>query len=1477
MYDNDNQVPQHPWILDPMRFCVQVERGHPGGSSVSGQFFEESTLTGSHTWIGKCGAYALLPTADLNRRLPRYREELLEILGVKMYSLLGIDTPETGLCPQPVQDSVRDMFSDYRLGSKCFLHVFSRFVEGFHEYGQDFTAQYRTQAAAGVSFFSVKTQEGPIPLRGFGAVLAAADFLHDTDCIGNSGANIGWVLRYDEHQKPYAHTIKIDPGAAFNFLPGSMLHNADETGNRQTLSGHDAAARDLWIGPNAGRLHYEDLMLDDQHEFVEKARFIITITPQALRAIAELACMPEGLTPQIVNALITGLTSRQHRLIAAFAPEVHAEIAIQAAQQRAQRVQLQGEASSKVPLHLQRAQAAALKLKELGTGKCWLFQLPPPLSYFVSREEPLLQITLALQQSKEGLVCQGIYGLGGMGKTQLALHYAYSQQDFYQRILWIYAEIGIDDQTRELGRALCGIEDDVPLPVLMQHIYQKIANERVLIVFDNVDDPASLAAFIPPQEEVRSCHVITTHRLAEVLTVPAFHLEGFTSEEGMLCIHQCLGKQFSINIDEASQLLNAIENHPLALAQALAYISRGHCTLAEYPKHFYLHQLRSHLSMDEPTLDTVRTSLMLSLLQLREQQPQALVLLQNCFGFAAENIPMVLLADVQRTDVGSIAPLTLILSHYSLLQVNLVAHTVSIHRLLLRILGENWENVTACEAHLKRVAEVLTGRLQYDSHRQDELSFAKRITIHATHLIEMLPLSLRLEQANLSRQLGSHYQYTGEYRAFQWCLERALLLHEKHYGKDHPEVAITLYSLSNAYEALGDIEAKKQRLERALVIHERHYGKDHIETASMIGSLGNAYGALGDNVKKKALLERAIVILEHYYGKEHVEVATMLTNLGGACDALGNPAEAKKYLKRALVIQEHEYGKNDPRTAITLGNLATAYGSLGDVLGKKTLLERALLIKEHHYGKEHSAVATTLDGLGSVYISLGDNLQSKVLLERALRIKESAYGEEHPMVAYTLNLLGIVYGNSGEIMRSKELLERALHIQEGHYGKSHPEVATTLVNLGNAYGALNNSAREKTILERVLTIQESHYGKDHPIVAATLANLGCAHGALGNISRKKELLERALVIEERHYGKDHYEVAMTLSNLGDVCHLLGEGARSKMLLERALFIQEHHYGKNHSNVAKTLFHLGKVELALNHPVIALEYARRCLAIFQYIGDFALVLDANNLIMQCNLVMKYASPLEMNADFIDSSSRLNQKRKALQERYGISPGDISSPAHEKLFRCAAAEGELEILTDCHQNQGVCVDNQDTNPRNQRTALHWACVKQHAPIIEYLLKHGACFSLLDAHGKMAWEYLLNTSLLILFKNSAEALLKKYAIKTSVLSVDWGKLLRMAVVNHCLADVRYCIEVLSIDINSADDNPASRRTPLHWACLKNDPVIASYLYSQGAQVGLLDAHAKTALNYATEAGQKELVAALERLPFPVATPSPSKKASM
>ena len=102
-------------------------------------------------------------------------------------------------------------------------------------------------------------------------------------------------------------------------------------------------------------------------------------------------------------------------------------------------------------------------------------------------------------------------------------------------------------------------------------------------------------------------------------------------------------------------------------------------------------------------------------------------------------------------------------------------------------------------------------------------------------------------------------------------------------------------NLGNAYYMLGDIGKSRDVLERALSINERAYGRDHPEVAITLVNLGNACYSLGDYAKQRCLRgARALAIKERAYGRDHPEVALTLNNLGGAHNQFGDYAKARR-------------------------------------------------------------------------------------------------------------------------------------------------------------------------------------------------------------------------------------------------------------------------------------------------------------------------------------------------------------------------------------------------------------------------------------------------------------------------------------------------------------------------------------------------------------------------------------------------------
>ncbi len=263
------------------------------------------------------------------------------------------------------------------------------------------------------------------------------------------------------------------------------------------------------------------------------------------------------------------------------------------------------------------------------------------------------------------------------------------------------------------------------------------------------------------------------------------------------------------------------------------------------------------------------------------------------------------------------------------------------------------------------------------------------------------------------------------------------------------EQAGRLYnSLGYHLKEIADFDSAKENYQRAIEIGEAVYGKDHPNMAAAINNLGDVLQDLGDFDGAKENFQRAIEIDEAVYGKDHPDVARAINNLGSALQDLGDLDGAKENFQRAIEIGEAVYGKDHPSVATCVNNLGSVLKTLGDLDGAKENFQRALEIDEAVYGKDHPNVARDVNNLGDVLQDLGDLDGAKKNYQRALEIDEAVYGKDHPNVARDVNNLGLVLHAIGDLDGAKENFQRALDIFERRLGADHPSTRTVRENLG---------------------------------------------------------------------------------------------------------------------------------------------------------------------------------------------------------------------------------------------------------------------------------------------------------------------------------------------------------------------------------------------------------------------------------------------
>jgi tetratricopeptide (TPR) repeat protein len=784
----------------------------------------------------------------------------------------------------------------------------------------------------------------------------------------------------------------------------------------------------------------------------------------------------------------------------------------------------------------------------------------PRNPHFTGREELFAQLRAAFDAGEVAALTQpqAIHGLGGVGKTQLAVEYAYRYAREYDLVWFVRSESSsvLASDLAQLAMALQLPErDERDQNIVVQAVRRELSQRnRWLVIFDNAEEPNDWSPFHLPQ----TGHVLITSRNPnwsarahplDVQVLPRAQAVEFllrrtnTSFPSFPSVPlQTETREMREIKESAEQLADALGCLPLALEQAGAYIEANGKTIAEYLKMYRAHE--RDLLAHKPATDypqSVATTWQISFDAIAQQSAASVALLNLLAFFAPDAIPRELLQTeevcetlrVSWDDEFEFDKAVQPLRRYSLVRVG--NGLFDVHRLVQTMVRDQMDNAarkTFAQAALKCIDDAFP----FDSDDVRTWTDCARLLEHAratTGETERLNIAPN-ETARLMNQVGLYLQDLAELAEAKTLFERALKIDEATFGKDHPAVAIRVNNLGGVLRDLGDLPRAKECYEHVIKIFEDNLGANHSNVATAVNNLGEVLRNLGDLPRAKECFERALTIWEANLGANHPQVAIAVNNLGLVLRDLGDLPRAKECFERALAIWETNLGANHPQVAIAVNNLGLVLRDLGDLPRAKECFERALAIWETNLGANHPNVATTVNNLGLVLQDLGDLPRAKECFERALAIDEATFGKDHPKIATRVNNLGSVLHDLGDLPRAKECYERALAIGESTFGKDHPNVATDVNNLGSVLQDLGDLPRAKECYERVTKIFEDNLGANHPNVATAINNLGSVLHDLGDLPRAKECYERALKILTQFLPADHPNIKIVRGNLEGV-------------------------------------------------------------------------------------------------------------------------------------------------------------------------------------------------------------------------------------------------------------------------------------------------------------------------------------------------------
>ena len=756
---------------------------------------------------------------------------------------------------------------------------------------------------------------------------------------------------------------------------------------------------------------------------------------------------------------------------------------------------------------------------------------------------------------------QALTGLGGIGKTQTAIEYAYGYREFYSAVLWVRAasqEMLVADFVA-LARLLSLPDQDAQDQTLIVVAVKRWLEQHAgwLLILDNADELPLVKDFLPSEGQG---HVLLTTRaqatgkIAESLAVEKLEL----SEGMQLLLRRAKLLGPDEPLDNASRAVRAqaqslaeeLDGLPLALDQAGAYIEETGCSLAEYLKLYQrcqsaLLKRRSSVSADYP--HTVGSTWSLSFKNVEQESPAAADLLRLCAYLAPDAIPEEIIT-AGPAELGPVLspaaadPLLLneaiqVLRRYSLVKRGHEARLINLHRLVQVVLKDSLDQETQRQ-WAERVVRAVNAAFP-------EVAFAtwsrcEGCLPHAqacAALIDEHRFTFP-EAARLLDQAGWYLRERGLYRRAEPLLHQALAIREQKLGPIHPDVAQSLHHLAVIFYEHGKYKQAEPLFQRALVMCEKTFGPDHLQAAAILNDLAWLYAEQSRLAQAEPLIQRALTIRERALGPRHRDVGESLNDLAGFYFLQGKFEQAEPLYHHVLAIFEQTIGPEHPDTAHTINNLANNYNTLGKYEQAEPLYHRALAIREQQLGSEHPNTGVTLCDLARCYTLQGKYEQAEPLFHRALEVFEKAFNPEHPNIAFTLNYLAELYQAQGKYEQAEPPNQRALAICEQALGPDHPRTATILNNLAHLYFLQGKYEQAEPLYQRALTIREHKLESTHIFVAQSLHHLAELYQAQGKYEQAEPLFQRALAIREQMLGPEHPDTIKVRGHYSELLHMM---------------------------------------------------------------------------------------------------------------------------------------------------------------------------------------------------------------------------------------------------------------------------------------------------------------------------------------------------
>jgi tetratricopeptide (TPR) repeat protein len=528
--------------------------------------------------------------------------------------------------------------------------------------------------------------------------------------------------------------------------------------------------------------------------------------------------------------------------------------------------------------------------------------------------------------------CQAIHGLGGVGKTRLAIEYAWRHASDYTALLFVSARSPV-----ELRANLAGLCNPLVLNLPEQTQPEEAArvsavlrwlgeNPGWLLILDNADTQEAASGVEETLPRLRTGQVIITSRIADwspaVRTAEPLNVLDETEAAAFL-LERTEAKRRRTLADPQEALAMAREMGGLALAleQAGAYVAKNGLSFSEYQQRWEETREKVLAWYDKRLMNYPSSVAVTWQTTIEELSHSERKLLNILAWLAPEPIPLSLL-EGNIVDVADARDALAGLASWSLARWMADGEGFTVHRLVQEITRQRLSDNNKNDA-LDSAVALLDRALPSPDWNQKGWRLWEQLAPHCRNLLNRLrDHVLEPKATRIMSQLAVWLNNRAEHGEAEPLYRRALAIFEKSFDPEHPNVATGLNNLAGLLRDTNRLAEAEPLFRRALAIGEKSFGPEHPDVAIRLNNLAVLLGDTNRLAEAEPLFRRALAIDEKSLGPDHPNVGRDLNNLAGPLRDTNRLAEAEPLYRRALAIFEKSLGPEHPNVAIGLNNLA---------------------------------------------------------------------------------------------------------------------------------------------------------------------------------------------------------------------------------------------------------------------------------------------------------------------------------------------------------------------------------------------------------------------------------------------------------------------------------------------------------------------------------------------------------------------------